>query len=77
MTTGVGSCATSCDAGFDVNCCKSGSNCNKFVTSCYDLASQTFVKCSHTGAHKYCQVITEYSFTDNLWYMYILISKNV
>jgi hypothetical protein len=68
MTTGVGSCETSCAVGPDINCCKSGSNCNKFVTSCYDLASQTFVKCSQTGADKYCQVIKKYnSFTDNFW----------
>ncbi len=57
MTTRVGSCETSCAGGPDINCCKSGSNCNKFVTLCYDLASQTFEKCSQTGALKYCQVI--------------------
>ncbi len=60
MTTGIGSCQTSCSGGSNINCCNTGSNCNQFVTSCYDLASKTFVKCSQTGADKFCQVIMGY-----------------
>ncbi len=60
MTTGVGSCQTSCSGGSNINCCNTGSNCNQFVTSCYDLASRTFVKCSQTGTDKFCQVIMGY-----------------
>jgi hypothetical protein len=66
MTSGVGSCQTSCSGRSTINCCNNGPNCNQFVTSCYDLASRTFVKCSQTGANKFCQVIMGYEFIAHL-----------
>jgi hypothetical protein len=56
LTTGIGSCQSSCTSGTSLLCCNSGSNCNQIVTSCYDLASKTFNKCDPSGASKFCQI---------------------
>ena len=56
LISGIGSCKSSCTAGTNLLCCNSAANCNQMVTSCYDLASKKFNKCSRSGGDKFCQV---------------------
>ena len=65
MATGVGSCENTCSGGANIRCCNNGTDCNKFVTSCYNIATRKNVECDKSGGDKYCQVFsTKISFHD-------------